>query len=127
MNILSKFSNQPTRYDRVRVAQLKPIRESIEHLRLPILSMRPLTGILGAIEVQIETGGDSPVVNALLLDALRAAVRHQANESVALAVFHAIDQFARAEARRWEQAEAGTLPPIELTPDERLDELMRAG
>jgi hypothetical protein len=127
MSTLSKFSNQPTRYDRVRVAQLKPIRESIQRLRLPILSMRKPMGILNAIEIQIETGGDSPEVNALLLDALRAAMRHQAGESPTSAVFHAIDQFARAEALRWEQVEAGTLPPIELTPDERLDELMQAG
>src|SRR6266542_6867397 len=90
-----KFSNQPTRYDRARVTQLSPIRESIQRLRLPILSMRKLMGVLNAIEIQIETGGDSPEVNGLLLDALRAAVRHQACEYTTAAVFHAIDQFAR--------------------------------
>jgi hypothetical protein len=89
--------------------------------------MRKLTGILNAIEVQIETGGDSPEVNGLLLDALRAAVRHEASVSAASEVLQAIEQFAQAEARRWEQVVAGTLPPIELTPDKRLDELLQAG
>jgi len=124
---LSKFSNQPTRYDSARVATLAPIRKSIEHSSLPILSMRKLMGILNAIEVQIEAGGDSPEVNALLLDALRVAVRHQVDERTARPVLDAIDVFAQAEARRWEQVEAGTLPPIELTPDERLDDLIQAG
>jgi tetratricopeptide (TPR) repeat protein len=126
-NKLSKFSNQPTRYDSARVATLAPIRKSIEHLRLPILSMRKLMGILNAVEVQIETGGDSPEVNALLLDALRVAVQHQVDERTAQPVLEAIDMFAQVEAQRWEQVEAGTLPPIELTPDERLDDLIQAG
>src|SRR6266498_4512953 len=122
-----KFSNQPTRYDRARVTQLSPIRESIQRLRLPILSMRKLMGVLNAIEVQIEVGGDSPQVNALLLDALRAALRQHVDERAAQPALRAIDTFAQAEARRWEQVQAGTLPPIELTPDEQLDELMQAG
>ena len=121
------FSNQSTRYDRARVTQLGPIRESIQRLRLPILSMRKLIGILNAVEVQIETGGDSPEVNARLLDALRVAVRHQVDEHTARPVLGAIDVFAQAEARRGDQVVAGTLPPIELTPDEQLDELMQEG
>src|SRR6266498_1097748 len=66
----SKRSNPPTRYDRARVAQLSPIREAIAGLGLPLLSVRKLMGILNAIEMQIETGGDSPEVNALQLDEL---------------------------------------------------------
>lgn len=127
MSTSSRFSNQPTRYDRARVAQLRPVEESIERLRLPILSLRKLKGILNALEMQIETGGDGPEVNARLLDALRAALRHHVDERTAQAALRAIDTFAQAEARRWEQVEAGTLPPIELTPDEQLDELMQAG
>lgn len=127
MSKLSKFSNQPTRYDSARVATLAPIRSSIEHLRLPILSMRKVMGILNAVEVQIETGGDSPEVNARLLEALRVAVRHHVDERTAQPVLEAIDVFAQVEAQRWEQVVAGTLPPIELTPEERLDELMQTG
>jgi len=127
MSKFPKFSNQTTRYDDARVARLDPIRVSIQRLGLPILSMRKVIGVLNAIEIQIETGGDSPEVNSLLLDALRAAVRHHVDEATGLEVFHAIDQFAQAEARRWEQVAAGTLPPIELTPEERLDDSMQAG
>src|SRR6266508_3035742 len=122
----SKRSNQPTRYDRARVAQLSPIREAIAGLGLPLLSVRKLMGILNAIEMQIETGGDSPEVNALLLDALRAALRQHVDERAAQPALRAIDTFAQAEARRWEQVQSGTLPPIELTPDEQLDELLHS-
>jgi hypothetical protein len=77
--------------------------------------------------VQIEDGGDSPEVNQLLLDALRAGTRHQVGEGRARRVLRAIDDFERAEAERWEQVKAGTLPPIELKPADRLDELMQDG
>jgi len=123
----SKLSNQPTRYDRARVAQLSPIRDSIARLGLPLPSVRKLMGILNAIEIQIEIGGDSPEVNALLLDALRAAMRQHVAERAAQPALRAIDTFVQAEARRWDQVQAGTLPPIELTPDEQIDELMQEG
>lgn len=77
--------------------------------------------------MQIEDGGDSPEVNGLLLDALRAGVRHQVGELGALPVLRAIDAFAQAEERRWAQLRAGTLPPILLSPEEQLDELMQQG
>ncbi|MCZ7574696.1 MAG: SEC-C metal-binding domain-containing protein [Ardenticatenaceae bacterium] len=120
-------SNQPIRYDRKRVAQLEPIEAAIGRLRLSIVRVRKLRAILNAIEVQIEDGGDSPEVNRLLLDALRAAVRHQVGEREGKDVLRAIVTFENAEARRWEQVKAGTLPPIELTDEERLDDLMQQG
>jgi hypothetical protein len=64
-----KPSHEPVRYDRVRVAQLKPLQDAVDRLRLPPLRLRKLRVLLGAIEVQIEDGGDNPEVNALLLDA----------------------------------------------------------
>jgi hypothetical protein len=39
----------------------------------------------------------------------------------------AIDDLERAEAAWWEQVKASTLPPIELTPKEQLDDLMQKG
>jgi tetratricopeptide (TPR) repeat protein len=126
-NKSAKPSNQHTRYDRARVAQLGPIREAIGRLGLPILSMRQLMGILNAIEVQIEVGGDSPDVNALLIDALRAALHYHVDERTAQAALRAIDTFVKGEMQRWKQVEAGTLPPIELTPEEQIDELMQEG
>ncbi len=85
------------------------------------LSARKLGGLFNALEMRIEDGGDSPVVNGLLLDALPAGIRRQVDERTAQRALSAIEAFARDEARRWEQVRAGTLPPIELTLEERLD------
>jgi hypothetical protein len=120
-------SREPDRYDRARVAQLAPIRAAVDALGLPLRRKRKLAGLLNAIEMQIEDGGDSSEVNALLLHALRAGVRHQVDEQAAQAVLRAIDAFAAAEAQRWAQLRAGTLPPIERAPEEQLDELMQEG
>jgi tetratricopeptide (TPR) repeat protein len=109
------------------VARLEPIEAAIGKLRLPPIRFRKLNGILNAVEVQIEDGGDSPEVNKLLLDALRACLRHQAGERGAKAALRSIDAFEKAEAKRWEQVRAGTLPPIELMPEEKLDDLVQEG
>lgn len=120
-------SPQPERYDRQRVAQLQPLKDAVNRLGLPLPRLRKLRGILNALEMQIEDGGDAPEVNALLLEALRAALRHQVADTRLTEALRATDTFERAEARRWEQVRAGTLPPIELTPEERLDDLMQEG
>lgn len=122
-----KPSNEPTRYDRARVERTKPIEKEIDRLGLPLIRKRKLNTILNALIVQIEDGGDSPEPNRLLLEALRAAVRHQAGEKRARAVLRAIDAFETAEAERWAAVRAGTLPPAELTPQEQLDDLMQEG
>lgn len=54
-------------------------------------------------------------------------MRHQVGEFGALPVLRAIDAFAQAEERRWAQLRAGTLPPIQLSPEEQLDELIPQG
>src|SRR5207253_10137884 len=110
--------------DQTRVARLQPIEKAIERLRLPPGRARKLVAVLSALEVQIEDGGDSPEANRFLLEALRAGVRHQVDEGPARAVLRAIDTPERAEAERWEQVSAGTLPPIIPSPEEQLDELM---
>ncbi len=122
-----KPSNQPDRYDRARVAQLRPVRTEIEKLGFPPIRFRKLSGILNALEVQIEDGGDHPEVNKLLLDALRAAILHQVSERQAQGALRAIDAFEKAEAGRWVQIKAGTLPPMELDTEEQLDDLMQEG
>jgi len=122
-----KPSNEPIRYDRPRVAQIRPIETEIAGLGLPLIRQRKIRAILSALEVQIEDGGDSPEVNRLLLDALRAGVRHQVNERQAKAVLQATDTFEHAEARRWKQVKAGTLPPIELTIEEQIDDSIQEG
>ena len=75
--------------------------------------------------MQIEDGGDSPEVNRLLLDALRASLRHQVGERRRRAALRVIDTFEQGGAKRWAQVKAGTLPPMELTPEEQLDDLMQ--
>jgi len=122
-----KPPNQPVRYDRARVRQLDSVVAALDQLRLPPVRFRKIGAIRNALEVQIEDGGDNPEVNDLLLDALRAAVLHQVGEREAQSALRAIAQFEQAEAKRWEQLREGTLPPIELTPDERLDDLMQEG
>jgi tetratricopeptide (TPR) repeat protein len=122
-----KPSNEPGHYDRPRVEQTHAIGIEIDKLRLPLVRRRKLHSILNALVVQIEDGGDSPEVNHLLLEALEAAVRHQVGEKRASATLQAIDTFEQVEAKRWEMVKAGTLPPIELRPEERLDDLMQEG
>ena len=120
-------SNEPVRYDQARVERLKLLEDEVERLNLPPLRLRKLRVLLGALEVQIEDGGDSPEVNALLIDALRAGVRHQVDDDAARPVLRAVDAFAKAEEQRWGQIRAGTLPPLVAPPEEQLDELMQAG
>ena len=93
-------SNQPGEYDEQRVATLEPVRAALVQLGLPLARYRKLNGIMGALEMQIEDGGDSPAVNTLLVQALHAAVIHQVGEDRAKPVFVALDGFVRAEARR---------------------------
>ena len=119
-----KPSAQPSRYDQARVAQMQPIEAAIDGLDLPLIRLRKLRGILNALTMQIEDGGDSPMVNAQLVAALRAGVLHQVDEQRAGPVLRAIDAFAQAEQVRWEQARAGTLPPIAVPPEEQIEDLV---
>ncbi len=101
-----KPSNQPVHYDPARVAQFDPVKAAIQGLGLPPIRVRKLNGIVNAIVMQIEDGGDSPEVDNLLLDALRAAAIHQVGESAAAPVLRAIEAFQQTEAKRWEHVKA---------------------
>jgi tetratricopeptide (TPR) repeat protein len=103
------------------------MRLAVEQLGLPLGRFRKLNGILNALIMQIEDGGDSPEVNKLLLDALRAAIRHQVGDEQGAAALRAIDVFEQAEAERWELVRAGRTPPRELAPAERIEELLQEG
>jgi tetratricopeptide (TPR) repeat protein len=120
-------SPEPVRYDRARVARLRPIQAALDQLRLPLLRLRKLTAILGAVECQIEDGGDSPEVNRWLLDTLRVALVHQLPEHQVRPVFHAIDVFEQQENQRWDLIRAGNPPPLELTLEEQADDLIHEG
>jgi hypothetical protein len=122
-----KPSTATTRIDHGRMARLEPVQAAVDQLGLPLMRLRKLKAILGAITVQVECGRDHPEVNGHLLDALRAEVRHQVGEVQGRAVLRAIDTFAEGEARRWEQVRAGPLPPLPRTPEEELDDLIDEG
>jgi len=119
-----KPTNIPNRYDKARVARLKPVHTAVERLGLPPNRKRKLFGILNALEMQIEDGGDSPEVNDLLLDALRASALHQVRRKKAKPLMDAVDVFSRVESERWRQVRAGTLPPIEISLSEKMDDLV---
>ncbi len=78
-----KASNKPNRLDRARVERTDPIAREIGRLGLPLIRQRKLNGILNALVMQIEDGGDSPEVNRMLLDALREGLRHQVGKTQA--------------------------------------------
>jgi tetratricopeptide (TPR) repeat protein len=122
-----KPSNQPTRYNKARAAQVKPIQQAIKSLDLPFARERKLNPIVNALAMQIEDGGDNPEVNRLLLDALRVAVRHQVDDVAAGPVLDALDTFARAETEYWEQVREGNYCPPALTPIEQFREWFAQG
>lgn len=92
-------TNLPGQYDEARVARLKPIRAAVEQPGLPASRKRKLFGILNALQMQIEDGGDSPAVNRHLLAALREGVIHQVGAEKARPVLARIDAFEQAESR----------------------------
>jgi hypothetical protein len=87
--------------DRARLNTLKPVNQAIKELNLPPLRYRKLSSILDALTMQIEDGGDSPEVNELLVEALRAAVIFQVGEGTASAFIEALARFEQAEILRW--------------------------
>ncbi len=86
--------------DRARLNTFKPVDQAVEALNLPPLRQRKLNGILGAITMQIEDGGDSPEVNELLVKALRSAIVFQVGEDAASSLLEAIARFEQAENLR---------------------------
>lgn len=83
--------------DYARLNTFKPVKQAIEALNLPPLRQRKLNGILNALTMQIENGGDSPEVNKLLVGALRAAVIFQVGEGAAGIFIGALARFEQAE------------------------------
>jgi hypothetical protein len=81
-----------------------------------LIRQRKLNSILNALMMQIEDWDDSSEVNRLLRDALREVLRHQVGKHRARAALSAIDALEEAEAERWAQVSAGTLPPRRRQP-----------
>jgi len=89
-----------TKIDHPRLETIKPVGEAIKSLNLPVLRFRKLNGILNALTMQIEDGGDFPEVNKFLIQALRAAVIAQAGEKDAATALNALARFEQSEALR---------------------------
>ena len=87
-----------TKLDHPRLDTLKPVKQAIESLKLPPLRFRKLNGILNALTMQIEDGGDFPEVNELLIKALRSAVIAQVGKASAGVVLDALTRFEQSEA-----------------------------
>jgi hypothetical protein len=113
----------PGKYiDHLRLAQLKPVAKAIQDLRLPPIRYRKLKGILNALMMRIEDGGDSLEVNAFLVKALRSVVIHQVGEDAGQAAMQAIEAFQMSEKARWKQIQNGNFPVIQMSPEERFNE-----
>ncbi len=82
--------------------RLNEFAKALKALNLPSLRQRKLNGILNALTMQIEDGGDSPEVNKLLVEALRAAVIFQVGEDAAKPLIEALARFEQAETLRGE-------------------------
>ena len=87
--------------DYARLDTFKPVKQAVEALKLPLLRQRKLNGILNALTMQIEDGGDSPEVNELLVKALRAAILFQVGDSAAKLALEALARFEQSETLRW--------------------------
>lgn len=120
-------STRTGRYNRRRAESVDPIEEAIKNLGLPLIRFRKLNGILNALVMQIEDGGDNPEVNGLLLDALRAAIRHQVGDDDGAEALQATDAFAQAESERWRRARERATSTAAPLPAERLDRLLIEG
>jgi len=113
--------------DRPRLNQLKPVEKAIQGLRLSLIQFRKLNGILGALTMQVEDGGDNPEVNAFLVKALRSAVIHHVGVDAGQSAIQTIDAFQMSEEAHWAQTRNGSLPVIQLAPEQRFIDQMQIG
>jgi hypothetical protein len=86
--------------NRARWAMLVAISDAVVRSGEPPLRFRKVTGILNAMTMPIEDGGDDPVVVGHLFAALEAAVRVYISEPGATDVLQTVAAFRRAETRR---------------------------
>ena len=118
----------PGKYiDRFRLDQLKPAEKAIQDLRLPLVRYRKLNGILNALKMQIEDGGDNPDVNAFLIQALRSAVIHQVGADAGQAAIRSIEAFQMSEEARWKQIRDGNFPAIQISIEDRFIDQIQIG
>ncbi len=87
---------------RALLSKIAAVRTAAEQAGEPLLRFRKVNGILNALAMQAEGGGDDQAVVAHLLDALEAAVRARArvSELAASDVLLAVQTLRNAETQR---------------------------
>ena len=92
----------PTSAIRTLLLQIKAVGNAAEQSGESLLRYLKVNGILNALAMQVEDGGDDPVVVAHLLDALEAACRRRAyiSEPAATAVLQAVQALRNTQAQR---------------------------
>ena len=80
--------------------QIKAIQNAVEQSGEPVMRYRKVNGILNALAMQVEDGGDNPAVVAHLLETLEAAVRAYVSGPAAADVLLAVEALRKAEIQR---------------------------
>jgi hypothetical protein len=79
--------------------QIQAIQKALEQSGEPVMRYRKVNGILNALTMQIEDGGDHPAVIAHLLDALETAVRAYVSGPAVSNVLLAVEALRKAETQ----------------------------
>jgi hypothetical protein len=85
---------------RARLSRIDAVHDAAERAGESLLRFRKVNGILNALAMQVEDGGDDPMVVAHLLDALEAAVQAYISGPAAAEVSQAVQVLRTAEAKR---------------------------
>lgn len=93
-------SYPPTPAIRALLAKIDAVRAAAEQSGEPLLRYRKINGVLNALAMQVEDGGDDPAVVAHLLDALESAVLAYVSEPAAADVLLAVQALRNAETQR---------------------------
>ena len=80
--------------------QIKAIQNELEQSGEPVIRYRKVNGVLNALAMQIEDGGDSSAVVARLFEALEAAVGAYLSEPAAANILAGVKALRQAEAQR---------------------------
>ena len=85
---------------RALLGQIKAIQNALEQSGEPVIRYRKVNGILNALAMQIEDGGDNSAVVARLFDALEAAVGAYLSEPAAADILAGVKALRQAETNR---------------------------
>jgi hypothetical protein len=93
-------SYAPTPAIQALLSLIAAVRNAAEQSGEPLLRYRKVNGILNALAMQVEDGGDDPAVVVHLLDAFEAAVRAHVSQPAAADVLLSVQALRNAETQR---------------------------